>query len=275
MPIQFSCPHCQTEMNVDDRFAGSSGPCRHCGQTITIPGAAPKFADEASAKSSSGPWIAIVATGCFVGLLLMVGILVALLLPAVQAAREAARRSTCMNNQKQIALALLNYESAHGHYPPAFVADENGRPMHSWRVLILPYLDAPEQAAQYDMDQPWDSPANLAVAEQMPDVFRCPLDPDESGNTTHYMVVNDPRSIFPGAATRSIRDVRDGTSRTVMVVEASTPGVVWTEPMDISLDEVDQLGTHHHGGANVSFADGSVRFLTEVPPDLVRVDDGR
>ncbi len=275
MPIQFTCPHCQTEMNVDDRFAGSSGPCRNCGQTITIPGTAPASTSQTPTQGSSGPLIAVIATGCFVGLLLIVGILVALLLPAVQAAREAARRAQCSNNEKQIALALLNYESANGHYPPAFVADANGRPMHSWRALILPYLNVPAQAASYDLEQPWDSATNLAVAKQMPEVFRCPSDPENMGNKTRYMVIVDPRSVFPGSESRKMSEIRDGTSNTVMVVEAAGPGVTWTEPIDLSLDELDQLGSPHNQGANISFADGSVRFVATVTPDMVRVDDGR
>ncbi|MBM4093450.1 MAG: DUF1559 domain-containing protein, partial [Planctomycetes bacterium] len=63
-----------------------------------------------------------------------VPILVALLLPAVQAARESARRMRCQNNLKQIGLALMNYHDTYKRFPAAYIADENGRPMHSWRV---------------------------------------------------------------------------------------------------------------------------------------------
>src|SRR5207244_4506816 len=63
------------------------------------------------------------------------------LLPSTRMPREASRRSVCVNNLKQIGLALQNYHDDFGCFPPAYIADENGRPMHSWRVLILPYIE--------------------------------------------------------------------------------------------------------------------------------------
>ena len=91
MPILFTCPHCGTQTNVDDQYAGQSGPCASCGRTITIPlsgGMAPAYAPPT--KSSSGPIIVIVIVAVLAIALVCGGILVALLLPAVQAAREAA-----------------------------------------------------------------------------------------------------------------------------------------------------------------------------------------
>src|SRR4051794_1481798 len=79
-----------------------------------------------------------------VELLVIVGIivfLIALLLPATRSSSQAARRSQCVNNLKQIALALYNYEQAHNALPPAYIVDAKGRALHSWRTLILPYLE--------------------------------------------------------------------------------------------------------------------------------------
>ena len=149
MPIQFSCPHCGAETNVTDEYAGQTGPCGQCGKTITIPaaggGPGRPYAPPAR-KTSGAPVLVIVLVAALVGVVLCGGILTALLLPAIQAAREAARRASCSNNLKQINLALLNYENAHKCFPPAYIPDEDGTPMHSWRVLILPYL---EQNALY------------------------------------------------------------------------------------------------------------------------------
>src|SRR6476661_8060061 len=104
----------------------------------------------------------------------IIAVLVALLLPAVQQAREAARRSQCKNNLKQIGLALHNYHDVNGCFPPAYIADENGKPMHSWRVLILPYLDQAALHTEYNFSEPWDGPNNSRLLARRPAVYACP-----------------------------------------------------------------------------------------------------
>src|SRR5262245_40148113 len=138
MPILFSCPHCGTKSQVTDQYAGQSGPCAACGKPVTIP-----YAGGARSSGGAGAGVAIVAVLAvlLVGALCIIPILIALLLPAVQAAREAARRTACANNLKQIGLAFQNYADAHGQFPPAYLADKDGKPMHSWRVLILPFME--------------------------------------------------------------------------------------------------------------------------------------
>ena len=92
-------------------------------------------------------------------LLVALVIIVALLFPAAQAARAAAQRMTCCGHMSQLTLAFLVYHEVHGSFPPAYTVDENGKPLHSWRVLILPFI---EQKALYDkirLDEPWDSEA--------------------------------------------------------------------------------------------------------------------
>src|SRR5437588_6801844 len=102
--------------------------------------------------------------------------MVALLLPAVQAAREAARRAQCTNNLKQIGLAMHNYHSSNNCFPPAFTTDRDGKPLLSWRVLLLPYLECSSLYANFHLDEPWDSPHNRPLVNQMPSVFACPSD---------------------------------------------------------------------------------------------------
>jgi len=274
MPISFTCSHCGLETNVADQYAGQSGPCSGCGQTVTVPapaGTAPFAAPVAPAKSSTSVgFIMLIVALAFGAVLLCSGILIALLLPAVQAAREAARRSQCSNNLKQIGLAMHNYHDAYGSFPPAFVPDEDGRPMHSWRVLILPYLEQGYLYEQYNFDEPWDSPANLALARSMPNVFQCP-----SGATglaeTSYAVIEGPGALFDGPDAFKLRDVTDGTSNTIMVVEVAGAGIQWTEPRDIDLEQFalriggpsGGIRSEHPGGANAVIADGSVRFLAD------------
>src|SRR5262245_60656054 len=90
--------------------------------------------------------------------------LACLLLPAVQSPGGGGRRATCANNLRNISLALCQYHDIHGTFPPAYITDEDGRPMHSWRVLLLPYLDQHSVYRQYRFDEPWDGPNNSALA---------------------------------------------------------------------------------------------------------------
>ena len=124
MPIPFQCPQCGKESQVADQYAGQTGKCSECGSSITIPSApANPYPSSAVTKKSSSAtvWIivAVVAIGgcCVSGFL----ILPALLLPAVQGAREASRRTTTANHLKQTGLALLNYELAHKSFPAASI----------------------------------------------------------------------------------------------------------------------------------------------------------
>ena len=117
---------------------------------------------------------------------------VLILLPAVGGAGPAARRVGCINNMRQISLALLNFEAAHGHFPPPFTTDEQGNPLHSWRVLILPYMEEVKLYEQIDLNKPWYDPHNLALADQMPGVYSCPVKREFSPrdeHTTAYVAI--------------------------------------------------------------------------------------
>jgi prepilin-type processing-associated H-X9-DG protein len=213
-------------------------------------------------KRLTGGWMAV--TGIVLGTFGTAAVvLIALLLPAVQAAREAARRAQCVNNMKIIGLAMHNYHSARATFPPAAQYDPDGKPLLSWRVLILPYLDQQSLYDQFHLDEPWDSPHNRPLADQMPAVFRCLSEPTTQGMTT-YEVVVDPSSMFTGKSPGvSISSVTDGTSMTILVVESANP-VPWTKPDDLSLQSTAPLfgvGSKHPGGMNALMGDGSVRFI--------------
>ena len=204
--------------------------------------------------------------------------LIALLVPAVQAAREAARRAQCTNNLKQIALAMHNYNSAYNHFPPTAIADAQGRPLLSWRVAILPFIEQQALYNQFKFDEPWDSPHNRALIARMPPTYACPSEPVPAGaGTTTYQVPAGPGALFDDAANPEgvqLKDVLDGTSNTLMVVESSRP-VPWTKPDDLPVGGPGQplppFGSRHPGGYDAAFADGSVRFLkSNVSPAVLR-----
>jgi prepilin-type processing-associated H-X9-DG protein len=285
MPVAFTCPYCGKQTNVADQYAGQSGPCSGCGKTITIPASgilptAPAVLPPTKAGSGSGAMIVLVVAACL-GALVVCGILVALLLPAVQAAREAARRSQCSNNLKQIALAFHNYHDVYKTLPPAYIPDEDGKPMHSWRVLILPFLEEAALHRQYRFDEPWDSPTNRAVTSRMPNVYRCPnASAAPAGTETNYMVITGQGTVFEGAKAASFAHIMDGTSNTLLVMETVGSGVHWADPRDLDASQVTAPlgrggqglpGSHHPGGLNVAFCDGSVRFLAgSVDPKVLQ-----
>lgn len=280
MPISFACPQCGSQTNVDDRFAGQSGPCRTCGATVTIPGTPTQpFAASTPlpprGSSSSAP-ILLIVLGCG-GMMVLLGIpiLIALLLPAVQAAREAARRTQCNNNLKQIGLALQSYADVHKAFPPAYIADENGKPMHSWRVLILPYMEQKALYDRYNFDEPWDGPNNQQLAALIPPPYRCPSDGSggPTSTATNYAAITGPGTMFDGEKSSSFATIKDGTSNTLIVVE-STAGINWMEPRDLDINQMafqinaspTEISSHHPGGANVVFADGHTNFLQSSTP---------
>jgi type II secretory pathway pseudopilin PulG len=212
-----------------------------------------------------------------------IGILVALLLPAVQAAREAARRMSSSNNLKQIALAMHNYHDVHGKFPPRASLDDNGKPLLSWRVHLLPYLDQAHLYEQFRLDEPWDSDHNSKLIEAMPAVFRNPSSTAPLDLASYVVPVGE-GSIFASAEGTPIRSITDGTSNTIMVLEVNhDASVIWTKPEDLNYDSAQPLtglGNAHPGGFMVSLADGSVRFISasidkEVFLRLLQMADGQ
>jgi type II secretory pathway pseudopilin PulG len=218
--------------------------------------------------SGAGVTIAIVAAVVAVPILLMcVGVLVGLLLPAVQAAREAARRMQCSNNMKQIGLALWNYESTYKSLPPAFTTDANGKPLHSWRTLILPYMEQSALYSQIDLNKPWDDPVNLPFSKVVIPTYACPSGHTDSPEKTCYQVVVDPSGIFTGAKCTKISEITDGTSNTILLVETESANAVpWMSPDDTDLPTYltpsQTNRSNHTGGGHATFADGSIKFLS-------------
>ena len=135
-----------------------------------------------------------------------------------------ARRAQCTNNLKQIALALHNYHAAYDALPPAYIADEHGRPLHSWRVLLLPFLKQQSLYEQYDFREPWNGPNNIKLLSKMPSLFECPSShpPGPAVSTfTSYVVISGPGTMFPGAKPIRFDRVTDILADS-MVVEAPT-----------------------------------------------------
>lgn len=205
-----------------------------------------------------------------------VAVLVALLLPAVQQAREAARRSQAKNNLKQIGLAMHNFHDTHNAFPGAASTDKKGKPLLSWRVHILPYVDQAALYQQFHLDEPWDSEHNKKLAATVPAVYIDPSQADLAKDSkTVYLAPRGKGTIFEENGKTEgnvpqgmkIRGITDGTSNTIMVVEAHRDAaVIWTKPDDITIDfknPVKGLKGARVGGFHALFCDGSVRFISD------------
>ncbi|HEY1380964.1 MAG TPA: DUF1559 domain-containing protein [Gemmataceae bacterium] len=191
-------------------------------------------------------------------------------------ARSAAGRQQSMNNLKQLALAWHNYHEVHKAFPPAAI-DKDGKPLLSWRVAILPYLDQDALYKEFKLDEPWDSEHNTKLLEKMPAVYRSPAQRVGEWKTTYLAPTGTVGKAHVGSVGARLPDMIDGTSNTVMIVEANDEAaVVWTKPDDLPFDPKEPLKGligHYEEGFIAAFADGSVRMIrkTAKPATLTAV----
>lgn len=192
------------------------------------------------------------------------GVMVALLLPALQTAREAARRAQSINNLKQIGLGMHLFLATHHAFPIAASYDPSGKPLLSWRVHILPYLEQEELFAQFHLDEPWDSEHNRKLIRSMPPTYDSPNVMMGSEGKTVYLAPTSSWSIIRDKPTR-FADIVDGSSNTVLVVEADPDqAVVWTKPDDLEVaadDPARGLGKLRAGGFLAVFGDGRATMI--------------
>jgi prepilin-type processing-associated H-X9-DG protein len=180
---------------------------------------------------------------------------------------------------------MHNFHSANGKFP-ADVRGKDGKPLLSWRVQILPFLEQQALFQEFHLDEPWDSPHNKDLIEKMPMVFAVPGAQAEPGST-FYRGFLGKGTIFDPTVPKgvAIQNITDGTSNTIAMVEARE-AVPWTKPeSDIPAGNdartatkpeelkalFEALGGHFPNGFNAAFCDGSVRFIKEsINPIVLR-----
>jgi hypothetical protein len=168
-------------------------------------------------------------------------VLAVCLMSAFRYAKERSHRARCPNNLKQIAIALQLYHDEYGSLPPAYMADASGKPIHSWRILLLPFLEHEPLYKQYRFDEPWDGPNNRKLHDRYLEVYTCPEQFRQAprDRDTSYVVVVGPQTAFPGERCVSFGDIRDGTTTTVLVVEIKNSGIHWMEPRDLHVTQMN------------------------------------
>lgn len=191
---------------------------------------------------------------------------VAMLAPPLQAARKTAQRMQSSNNLKQMGLAMHNYHDTFGSFPAAATTKE-GKSLLSWRVQVLPFLDQVKLYNEFHHDEPWDSEHNLKLLEKMPSVFASTALDLKPGHTA-YLVPTGEGMIFHGDQKTKISAITDGTSNTILIVEANADRAVpWTKPADLAIDLENPLAglgnVYDKEGFLVLIADGSVKFIAK------------
>jgi prepilin-type processing-associated H-X9-DG protein len=207
--------------------------------------------------------------------MLILPVMVGLMLPAVQAAREAARRVGCANNVRSMAIGMLTHESAQ-QILPAAITDGDGKPLLSWRVAILPYIEEQALYEEFHLDEPWDSDHNRALIAKMPAVYTCPSAPRDDGRT-NYLLLDGPGACFEKQRQQTrgrirgvpLGDLRQAAEKTILVVEAPADRAVeWTKPEDLTVSPADvaelrngKAGGHPGGLRHAAYADGHVELI--------------
>jgi prepilin-type processing-associated H-X9-DG protein len=248
----------------------------------------------ASAIGVFGPWGIAVALACILaaaciqkskstdkaglaaGLILVVALI---LYFAIRPHTAKPETDQCLNNLKQIASAIRDYEKKNGSLPPEYLAGPDGKPWHSWRVLILPFLDRKDLFDAYDFKEPWNGPKNIKLSDKMPGVFHCPSDKNSNARSqASYFAVVGSETFWRGA--KPVGALGFWSRQTVMLVEKANSGINWLEPRDLSYQQVckdnpstdpDLFAPHKRKGglrfkwagwSNVAFADGNAKSVS-------------
>jgi hypothetical protein len=203
---------------------------------------------------------------------------------------ELSFRGGCRRNLEQIARAMHNYAQRYGTLPPAYIADSQGKPMHSWRVLLLPFLSEETLYKKYSFDEPWDGPNNRKLHDEIMRAYACISDARTRADRTmtSYVVVTGEDTPFRGPRSTKFSDFRKPLKDVVLVIEMANSGIHWMEPRDLPITEMDfkingqpgkSLSSCHGSSWQYSYgpvvcavyADGHAEYVPlALPPDALR-----
>jgi hypothetical protein len=252
MAFEFTCPFCLSRTKVPEEFLGKSGPCAECGKPVLMPTrdaerrlvqavqtGKPAFREPeiiAASRRDPGDRALLRAILGISGVLLLTMFLAGLFLglPALRRQMKIANCNNDLTRMKAIATALNAYCDRYGTYPPASLVDPTGKPLLSWRVLILPFLGYKDLYGEFALDQSWNSPLNFSLMHKMPDVFCSSNSPDAYGNKQpNFVLLTGSGTVFPPKGPLGRTQVTD--SPTLLLVETNNGLVAWTEPGDIDV----------------------------------------
>jgi len=201
-------------------------------------------------------------------------VLIALLIPGLRRGpTRSAREAMCMNDCRLIGLALQNYHDQYRAFPPAYTVDANGKPLHSWRTLLLPFMEQQSLYDSIDLAKPWDDAVNMQAWKSMPPDYCC-RDSRNAENLTTCLAVVCPGSCMQPEKSSSKSEIADGPSSTILFIEVpKEKGVIWMAPQDadeaLFLAVGCEIRATHGSKLHLSFCDGSCRAF----PAKLSVED--
>jgi DNA-directed RNA polymerase subunit RPC12/RpoP len=266
MPIELLCPSCGTKLRVADSQAGQTVACPNCRTSLLVPGSA--GVPRAARGRLFLTFLVIVSLGlnCLTcGGILGVGFTGSgEKIPFLNYGKQSA------HNLQVIGSAVKGYQEANGAFPAQANYDSAGKPLLSWRVHLLPFLDQDKLYKEFHLQEPWDSEHNRRLVERMPDVYRSNPSLALAGKTTYLGPVNA-ACFFSGAPKGlGVADISDGPENTIAVVDADdSRAVPWTKPEDLPYDPAQPRSglAARYGGYLALFADGRVHTLPENTPE--------
>jgi len=175
---------------------------------------------------------------------------------------EAAKRQAA-KDMKELALAMINMHDTYDQFSPIQPMIKDGKPLFSWRVRILPFIEEDRLFSQLNRKEPWDSEHNKKLLDKMPKIFATVTGKTKEKNTTHYQMITGGGALLDGVKKVSMKDITDGPANTIMIVEAEE-AVPWTKLDDLVYDPkkpLPKFGGVFKDGFHAAFADGSVRFI--------------
>lgn len=207
-----------------------------------------------------------------VSVLLLAGIFFVYQICEADRAHHAnAYQAICTNNLRQVALALQMYHDQYQAFPPAYTADASGKPLHSWRTLILPFMierEGDKLYEQIDLTKAWDDPGNAAVFAMAPHMYQCLSVSRGGADLTTYLACVGPNAAIHPTQARRRSEIKDDILSTVMVVEVPVDkGVPWMSPQDadeammMSIHSESPLAHRYEKTVAVIFADGTLKRL--------------
>jgi hypothetical protein len=174
-----------------------------------------------------------------------------------------------------LAIAVHNYHDSMGRLPQPAIYDKSGKPLLSWRVALLPYIEEAALYNEFKLDEPWDSAHNKKLLAKMPKVYAPARGKTKEPYTTYLQVFSGPGAVFEPDPKVDVRitSIPDGISNTLLMVEAGE-AVPWTKPDDIPFDPkkpLPKLGGVFEDGFHASFVDGHVTFFKKtIPADILK-----